>query len=261
MELVAGDREHVDVHRLHVDRRVARGLHGVGVEGDALFAAERADLGDGLHRADLVVGEHHRDEAGVGADRGLHVLETDHAVGVHVEQRDLKALLLQLGERVQHGVMLELCGDQVLFALARAGAGGRDDGLVVGLAAAGGEVDLARLGVEAFRDGLARLGDRLLRSLAEGVEAGGVAVVLEQVREHRVEGGAAHTGGGRVVCVNEHGQVPFCIVNEIRSSIFRRSGDRAARRCRDRRSSARRARATSAGSDRRRPARRRRPPP
>ena len=153
---------------------MARGLHGVGVEGDALFAAERADLGDGLHRADLVVGEHHRDEAGVGADRGLDVFEADNAVGV--------------------------------------GAGRGDDGLVVGLAAAGGEIDLARQGVDALRHGLARFLDRLLRPLTEGIETGGVAVILQQIGEHRVESGAADAGGGCVVSVNKHNRSPFCIV-------------------------------------------------
>jgi hypothetical protein len=39
---------------------LADALHRVGVEDHAALPAERADLGDGLDRADLVVGEHHR---------------------------------------------------------------------------------------------------------------------------------------------------------------------------------------------------------
>ena len=58
VELVAGEREHVDIHRVHVDRDLAHGLHGVGVEEDALLVAELADLRDRLDHADLVVREH-----------------------------------------------------------------------------------------------------------------------------------------------------------------------------------------------------------
>ena len=50
---------------MHVDGNLADGLHGVGVEEDALLVAELADLGDGLDDADLVVGVHDADEDGL----------------------------------------------------------------------------------------------------------------------------------------------------------------------------------------------------
>jgi hypothetical protein len=62
VDLVAGEREQVDVVGLHVDGNLADGLHGVGVEDDALLVAELADLGDGLDDADLVVRVHDADE-------------------------------------------------------------------------------------------------------------------------------------------------------------------------------------------------------
>jgi hypothetical protein len=65
---------------------------------------------------------------------------------VHVQKRYLKALLFQPLQGMQDGVMLKCGGNDVLFALARAEIGGGGNGLIVGLAAAGGEIDLARLG-------------------------------------------------------------------------------------------------------------------
>ena len=44
VELVAGEREDVDVVGLDVDGDLADGLNGVGVEEDALLVAELADL-------------------------------------------------------------------------------------------------------------------------------------------------------------------------------------------------------------------------
>ena len=48
--------------------QMARRLHRVRVEQHALFAADRADLRDGLDGADLVVGVHDRHKAGILAD-------------------------------------------------------------------------------------------------------------------------------------------------------------------------------------------------
>ncbi len=207
----AGDGQHVGVHGLHVHGPVARCLHRVAVEGDLLLPAERADLRDGLHGADLVVGKHDGDQRRILPDGGLQVLQTDHPVLVHVQQRHLKALFFQLVQGVQHGVVLEFGGDQVLFALPRAQAGGGDDGLVVGLRAAGGEIDLFGLGVEAFGDGLPGSLQGLGGVLAEGVEAGGVAVLLRQEGQHGVQRGLGHAGGSGVVGVDKHFNLPFLI--------------------------------------------------
>ena len=204
VELVARDAEHVDIHFLHVDGHVACGLNRVGVEGDALFPAESADLFDGLNGADLVVGKHDGHKSGVLADSGCHILKTDHAVLVHIQQRDLIALFFQLLQGVQHRMVLKFGGDQVLFALARPRLGGGDDGLVVGLAAAGGEVDLSRLGVQAGGHSGAGLGYRLGGLLGKGVKAGGVAVVLGKIGQHGVQRGLADAGSGCVIGVYKH---------------------------------------------------------
>src|SRR5438045_3705376 len=63
LELVCRDRQEVDAKRLDVEVDPRRSLYGVDMEEDP---APRADpgykLGDRLDRADLVVGEHQRDE-------------------------------------------------------------------------------------------------------------------------------------------------------------------------------------------------------
>ena len=93
-------------------------LHRIGVEQDAALAADGADLGDRLDRADLVVCIHDRHEAGILADGVRDLLGRDEAVFMNIEQRDLKALLLQPLQAVQDGMMLKGGGDDVLFSLA-----------------------------------------------------------------------------------------------------------------------------------------------
>ena len=204
VELMAGDAEHVDVHFLHVDGHMACGLHRVGVEGNALLPAEGADLPDGLNGADLVVGKHNGHKGGVLPDSGGYVLKTDYAVLVHIQKRDLIALFFQLFQGVQHRVVLEFGGDQVLFPFAGAGLGGGDDGLVVSLAAAGGEVDLPGLGVQAGGNGGPGLGHGLGGLLGKAVQAGGVAVVFGKVGQHGVQRGLAYAGGGCIIGVYKH---------------------------------------------------------
>ena len=161
-------------------------LHRIRVKRDAPLAAERADGLNGLERTDLVVGEHDRHERRVVTDGRRHVLDADDAVFVHIQQRHIKALPAQLVKRVQHRMVLKFRGDEVLFSLACAVLGGGDDGLIVGLAAAGGEHDLPRVGRADEPRDLGAAGQQMFRRLlSEGVEGAGVSVYLIKVWKHR----------------------------------------------------------------------------
>ena len=184
---------------------MARSLHGVGMEEDARFFADCTDLCDRQDRADLVVGVHDGHEAGVRADGCLDLLGGDGADLADRQQLDLKALFFELFQRVQHSMVLKRGGNDVLFALLRAEPRGGDDGLIVGLAAAGGEVNFARLTAETGCDGLARRLKRLRGLLADGMQARGIAVDVRQTRQHRVERDLAGLCRGGVVRIYKHG--------------------------------------------------------
>ena len=216
MELMAGHGEHVDIHGLDVDGHVPRGLNGVGVEWNTALTADRADLGDGLHGADLIVGEHHGHKTCILADSVAQLVNADYTVLMDVQQRDLPALFFKLLESVQHGVMLKLGGDDVLLALLRAELRGGNYGLIVRLAAAGGEVYLTRLGVDALGNGGSSVCEILGDYLCEGVQAGGIAVSLGEVGHHRLACGLADAGSGCVVGIYEHGFLSFlCCIKDF----------------------------------------------
>ena len=65
MELVAGKAQHINVLFLHIDLDVTHSLNGVGVEGNAGFLADRADLSNGQHGTDFIVGVHDGDQTGI----------------------------------------------------------------------------------------------------------------------------------------------------------------------------------------------------
>ena len=81
-------------------------LHRVGVEQDPLLLRDRADLGDRLDDADLVVGRHDRDEDRLVGDRGLQLVEADAAVLLHRQIGDAVAVLLEPLARVDHRLVL-----------------------------------------------------------------------------------------------------------------------------------------------------------
>ena len=185
VELVRRAREQVDIHLLHIHGNVADGLHRIRVERNAPLAAERADGPDGLDGADLVVGKHDGHERRVLPDGRSHVLDADDAVFVHIQQRHVKAFLAELIERVQHRMVLKLGGYQMFFPFTGAVSGGGNDGLIIGLAPAGGKHDLPRVGsADQLRD-LGAAGEQMLgRLLPEGIERAGIAVDLVKVRKH-----------------------------------------------------------------------------
>jgi hypothetical protein len=74
--LVGGHAHQIDGQHVHVDLDTARGLRGIHMQQDALFAAQRANGRNVLDHADFVVHEQDADQDGVGANgslQGIHV--------------------------------------------------------------------------------------------------------------------------------------------------------------------------------------------
>ena len=137
---------------------------------------------------------------------------------------DGKALLLQSLAGVEHRVVLEGGGDDVGLALFLHGVGRPFDGPVVAFGAAAGKVDLIRVRPQAGGNvgpGLVQGG---LGLLPRGVQAGGVAVHLFVIGEHGLQDLCGHSGGGRVVRVDDpvHGSLPFSLVL-MEKALFHKS--------------------------------------
>ena len=125
--------------------QVTHRLNRIGVEGHACFLTNGADFRNGQNGADFIVGVHNRDQAGIFPDGILDLLSGDGMTLAHIQVGHFKAFLLQLGQGVQHSVVLKGGGDNVLLILPGAVVSGGTNGLVVRLAAAGGEDNLSGL--------------------------------------------------------------------------------------------------------------------
>ena len=171
MELVAAEGQHVNVLLFYVDRHIADSLYGVGMEPNAMLFADFTNLRDGLDGADLVIGIHDGDKAGLIGDGGLELFRDDDAVFMDVEVRDLKALFFERCAGVQHRVVLKLACDDVVLALFQHLVRCALNGPVVAFAAAACEVDLIRLCTETFCYFCTCFLKRLFCSRAERIQA------------------------------------------------------------------------------------------
>ena len=232
-ELVRGQRKHVDAHLLHVDVHMADRLHGIRVELCADRMGERGDLLQRLDGADLVVRGHDGDKRGVLRELLFQLFEVDMAFLIHVQIGDAEAFLFECFAGVQHRVMLNFGGDQVLAAFGRRAVHKAADGEVVRLRTAAGEDDLAggvvvglvdrHCRVQALADRRARLIECHLGLAADAVERGRVAEMLGQPRFHRVERRFGQRGGRRVVRVNKSFHVfisAFLVKGVAQSAVF-----------------------------------------
>ena len=136
MELVTGHGEHINIHVFYIYGQVAGSLHGIRMEGDTLFAAERSDCLHGLDGADFVIGKHNGNKSGILPNGGFQVFQADNAVFMHIEQGNLEPLLLQLFERVEDGMMLKRGGNEMPLPFSRSGFRRGNDCLIISFASA-----------------------------------------------------------------------------------------------------------------------------
>ena len=165
-ELVPGDGQRGDAAGGEVDRHLADRLDGVGVERHAVRGGQRGQLGDRLHRADLVVGPHRGDQRRrrrraqrLGAGRPGRPGRPS-STGSQVTSAP--------SCRPSHSTASSTAWCSTALATTRRAPGvgrppGPEDALdreVVALGAAAGEDHLGRPGAERRGDPLARLLDR-----------------------------------------------------------------------------------------------------
>lgn len=85
------------------------------MEENLLASAKLANVRQRLLDTNLVVDSHDGDEAGLGPDGLLQILEVDQTVVLHGQICDLKALVLQVSAAVQDALVLRLAGDDVVL--------------------------------------------------------------------------------------------------------------------------------------------------
>ena len=125
----------------------------------------------------------------------------------------MEPLLLQPLQAVEDGVVFKGRGNDVRLALLFPQHGPRKEGLIVGLAAAGGECDLPLPGsIQAFCHILPGLQKHFCRLLARRVEGRGVAPGPVHSLQQNPAGRCRNWGGSCIVRINTIHMITLCIV-------------------------------------------------
>ena len=114
IHLVAGEAEQVAAQRLHIQRQLARALDRIRVEERARRVGRIGQHAHRLDHAGLVVGEHDADELRRGPQRRLQRAHLNQPLRCARQECDFDAALGQLLRRMQDGVVLNGCGDEVV---------------------------------------------------------------------------------------------------------------------------------------------------
>ena len=167
-----------------------------------------------------------RDEAGVVAEGVGDFLRIEPAgaraaVLFDVEQRHFVAAAGEAGERIEHRFVFGGDADEVVAAAALA-LGDAADGEVVAFGGAAGEDDFLGVGADGGGDRFARAASTASRaSSPNGVaDAAGVAVLLGEVGQHRLDDARVDARRGVVVHVDE-------VVRRWAWELSRKRGDGA----------------------------------
>src|SRR5258705_8362956 len=118
IDLVAGDREQVDVVLLDVDWNFANSLHTIDGENNAVFLGDLADFRHRIDDANLIVGIHDGNQNRFWGNRFTHVFRVDAAIALHRQIGDFVAVLFQALTGVEHSFMLDGLGNDVIALFA-----------------------------------------------------------------------------------------------------------------------------------------------
>ncbi len=204
IDFVGRKAEQIDPERGDIDRQFADRLRRIAVQQHATRAANRCDLGQRLQDANLVVRQHHRDQARLVAQSIGDLLRIEPASGwglpiVDRQQRDFKSAPPQVSQRIEDRFVFGGDTDQVIAAAASA-FGDTADRQVVALSRAAGKDDLLRGSADRRCDAFAGGIHSVARVPAERVaDAARVAEPFVEVRQHRFQHARIDRRGGVVV--------------------------------------------------------------
>jgi len=194
---VAAHGVEVDAESLHINRDLAERLDAIHVQQDAGFARDDGDFGDGLERAELVVGVHDGDQHGLGAQLAADVIGVDHAARGHSKASYLHAFGGELLASREHRGVFD---GAVMTCLGPAGAARVTPRMAMLSASVPPAVKTIPGRSVDQRGKLAARGfESLFGALAEMVDARRVTIHLTETRHHRLQNFRSDGRGGVVV--------------------------------------------------------------
>ena len=214
VELVCCKREHVDLHRLDIQRQLAGALRSIDMQGGAVCPAQGADgrnIGDG---PGFVIGVHKRDQHGAGTKGGGQLLRLDAPAVPGRQVSDGEPLALELMAGIEHRLMFGARADHLGIAAARRftlrfaqsarAARETQNGQIIGFGSTRGEDDITGPRPDQRSDAPARLFNQRPRLPPVGVGRGWIAkrTLSREALRHTRRNARIDRRRGRVIQIN-----------------------------------------------------------
>ncbi len=201
VNLVRRDRHRVHAQGLEIHRYLAQRLHRVGMHPGAFLTRLRGDFRNRLNHTGLVICEHDRHQTGGVCERRVHIGQIDQPVWPYGKLAWLPTLASQVLRRLRHAGMLDTADHNLRGLEIRRRTIYEQ---IVRLGSARYEYHLRGLDIHESCDLLARPVDRLARTSAEFVAAGGVAVLPFKEGQHSLEYARVRGRSGVMVEIDVH---------------------------------------------------------
>ncbi len=182
-----GQRQQIDVLLNHVNPKMPNGLHSVGMEQNIMPAANLANLGNRLNRANLIISVHDANQRGFVRNRALKLINPEDSIVVNVQISNRKTLFFKSLNSVQNRMMLEFRGDNMIFTLFQHSTSHAFNCPIVGLGATRSKIYFARRCAKARSNGSPSLFHCLFCRLANRINTRRVAKMRFQKRQHSVQ--------------------------------------------------------------------------
>ena len=201
VDLVTTGTEHVDIHLIHIDRHMCKGLYRIGMEQYPVFLCNRTDFLQWLDGSDLVVCCHDRDENCIRTNGCLKLVQLNLTIFIHTDISHFKSVQFQPLCCVQDRMVLDRGCDNVL-SLAAVCLCGCFECPVIGLASASGEINFLGLCPDHICNLFSCFCDRTLRLSCKAVNSCRITVMLRKIREHRIKNFRVYLCGSRIVQID-----------------------------------------------------------
>ena len=201
VELVPGKRQKVHRHLGQINRKLAGGLYGVGMEQDTPLLHHFSDLLNRKNGTGLIVGEHDGDNGRIFAHSVRQFVQIQAPFGIHAQIRQLIPLLLQMLPEGDKRRMFNTGRDDMLFFRLSLQSGHHGSGIA--FRAARGEHDLFRLRTKHRRNLFPCILNALAHLPAERVHARGITIFFRKKRNHAFKNFRRYAGRGVVIEIDD----------------------------------------------------------
>ena len=115
IHFMATDTHHVNFAFIYINWDFAYTLSSISMEKDFFISANLSHLINRLFDSNLIINMNNRREQSIRSNRLFKFLQINNSISLHRQICNIKSLIFKLATRIKNALMLNLCGNNMLF--------------------------------------------------------------------------------------------------------------------------------------------------